>query len=126
MTVREDIRAEYHAELANWTRNVRVTRFISTTDESGREEGSFQNVAVGEPMWIQSISRGNEEVEERGLAAETTHYGFQYWDGFALEANDKVYDTDEQGQTHIYDVVRAHLKESHRVCELMEVLRDTD
>ena len=126
MTVKTDIRATYSAELANWQRPVSITRFTSVTDGSGREEGAFIEQTPDEPMWIQAISRGSEEVEARGLAAETTHIGFQHWDGFKMEANDKVYDTDEQGDTKEYDVIRAHLKESHRVAELMLVVRDTE
>ncbi|MGW8178849.1 MAG: hypothetical protein ACWGQW_08825 [bacterium] len=126
MSVRSDIRDQYHAELANWTRNVSVTRFISTTDETGRESGGFVSQTNSEPMWIQPLSKGTEEVEIRGLAAETTHLGFQRWDGFQLEPQDKIIDVDESGQTRNYDVVRAHLKESHRVAELMEVKRDTN
>jgi len=124
MTVRDDIRSEYHAELLNWVRPCQVQRFVAVTDATGRESGTFQSVAVDEPMWIQAVSQGDSEVEEKGLDARTTHLAFQKWDGFPLEPFDKIYDTDEQGYPHEYDVIRAHLKESHRVAELMLPKRD--
>jgi hypothetical protein len=124
MAVRDDIRAQYHAVLAQWTRPCQVQRFVATTDDTGREAGAFQAVAVDEPIWIQPISAGDATVEEKGLDSRTTHLAFLRWNGFELEPLDKIYDTDETSITREYDVIRAHLKESHRVAELMLPKRD--
>lgn len=121
-----EMRAVYDAQIADWVSNAQIMRYISTVDTTGRESGAFASVKVDEPVWIQAISRGNEEVEEAGQKALTTHLCFQYWNGFQLLPQDKIYWTDESGQEHIFDVVRAHLKESHRVAELNEVKREPE
>jgi len=119
MSARSDIRDQYHTVLADWARAAQVQRFISTVDTTGRQAGAFTPVATDEMLWIQPLSRGTSEILERGVDARTTHLAFQRWDGFPLVEMDKIYDTDEQGHLNEYDVVRAHLKESHRVAELM-------
>ena len=124
MTTRTMMRHQYHTVIDDWARDCEIRRFQSSVDATGRESGAFNVVEAAEPVWIQAVSRGDEAVVEKGLDSRTTHLAFQKWDGFALEPLDKIFDTDEQSNTHEYDVIRAHLKESHRVAELMLAKRN--
>lgn len=123
MIDKDGMRAQYAATIADWTRPVKLTRYIASTDTSGRAVGTFEIIAAAEPMWIQAISKGDVEVLSKGIAAETTHYGFTEWAGAVIMAMDKIEYTDEQGNLIQFDVVRSSQKDSHRITELKLVAR---
>lgn len=116
---RIEIRAEAEAEINAWATACNVTRFVSTTDFSGRKTGTWVSQSATELIWIQPAS-GTADTREFGISAETTHLAFQQHDGFALQAKDRILPT---GQTYEYDVLRALVYESHRLAELKLVPR---
>jgi len=116
---RPSMRDEIRKLVEDWGKNSRITRFISTTDDTGRESGSFQTQAASEKLWIQPIG-GFSDVKEQGLDEQTTHLAFQLWSGTSMEAKDRILPS---GNTYEYDVIRHHVKESHRVSELKLVVR---
>lgn len=114
------MREEVKDLVEEWKVPCDISRFISTKNAQGRLSGSFVNQISGESLWIQPIG-GLSEVEVRGLDDETTHLAYQSWSGYAMQAKDRIF---ASGDTYAYDVVRVHIKESHRVSELKQVKRD--
>jgi len=98
--------------------NVSIRRYISSVTTGGRLSGSFVEQAT-EKIWIQPVG-GFSEVEAADLDAQTTHLCFQYWSGYALQAKDRLLPS---GETLEYDVIRTHLKESHRFSEIKQARR---
>lgn len=117
---RAAIRAQAQAVIDDWAIASTVSRFISTTDASGKKTGSFVTQVSGELIWVQPLG-GNSDIREQGLNAETTHLAFQKHSGFALIPKDRILQT---GDTFEYDVLRAHIFESHRMAELKLVRRN--
>lgn len=117
---RAAIRAQAEAVIDDWAIPSTVTRFISTTDLSGKKTGSYVTQASGELIWIQPLG-GNSDIREQGLNAETTHLAFQKFTGFALVPKDRILPS---GGTFDFDVLRAHIFESHRMAELKLVRRN--
>jgi hypothetical protein len=116
------MRAQFAALMDDgWSVACAVTRFNGgTTDGAGHKSaGSFGSVATSEKIWIQAVA-GRSQIKEQGLDAETTHLAFQKYSGYALMPKDRILPS---GQTYAYDVVRAHVLESHRMAELKQVLR---
>jgi len=116
---RAAIRAQAQGVIDDWATNSTVSRFVSTTDASGKKTGSFVTQVSGEKIWIQPIG-GASDVREQGLNDETTHLAFQKHSGFALVAKDRIL---QSGGTFEYDVLKAHVLESHRMAELKLVRR---
>lgn len=118
---RAAIRAQAQGVIDDWAINSTVTRFVSTTDASGKKVGSFQTQATNEKIWIQPIG-GTSDIREQGLSAETTHVAFQKFTGFVLIPKDRIL---QSGGAYEYDVLRALVFESHRMAEL-QLVRRTD
>lgn len=117
------MRAQAKSVIEDWGVSCDVTRFTPTTDTSGRKTGTFVNITPSggtDPIiWIQPIA-GNSDVRDQGLNAETTHLAFQKWSGSSLEPKDRI---DPPGTNYVYDVIAAHVLESHRMAELKQVRR---
>ena len=101
-----------------WGKTTSVSRFISSVVSGGRLSGAFVQQS-SEIIWIQPVG-GFSDVKEADLDDETTHLCFQYWSGYGMKAKDRVLPS---GETLEYDVIRTHLKESHRFSELKQVRR---
>jgi hypothetical protein len=117
---RAAIRAQAQMVIDDWAVATTVSRFVSTTDLSGKKTGTYVTQASGEKIWIQPIG-GESDIREQGLNAETTHLAFQKWSGFALLPKDRILPT---GDPFEYDVLRALVLESHRMAELKLVRRN--
>ena len=117
---RAAIQAQAQAVIDDWAIPSNVTRFIATTDATGKKTGTFVSQAATEKIWIQPIS-GYSDVKAQGVNAETTHLAFQKFSGFALIPKDRILPS---GGVFSYDVLRAHVFESHRMAELKLVRRD--
>jgi hypothetical protein len=116
---RAAIRAQAQTVIDDWSIPSTVSRFIATTDLSGKKTGSFVTQVSNELIWIQPIS-GNSDIREQGLNDETTHLAFQKHSGFALVAKDRIL---QSGGVYEFDVLRALIFESHRMAELKLVRR---
>lgn len=114
------MRAQAKAEIEAAAATCTLKRFNPTTDSSGRKTGSYDNVSTTVPIWIQPTA-GNSQVRQQGLNAETTHLAFQAHDGTALLAGDRI--TNNADSTYAYDVIHAHVLETHRMAELKLVKR---
>jgi len=117
---RAAIRAQAQVVIDDWAIPSTVSRFIATTDSTGKKSGSFVTQVSSEKIWIQPIS-GNSDIREQGLNAETTHLAFQKHSGFELVPKDRIL---QSGGVYEYDVLRAHVLESHRMAELKLVRRN--
>lgn len=113
------MKAEFDDLKEEWGKETVVKRFISSLNAQGRLSGSFTTVLSGEIMWVQPAA-GSSEVEDLGIDELTTHLAFQKFSGTAMQAKDRVTVT---GDAFDYDVVRVHIKESHRVNELKQIKR---
>jgi len=117
--LRTMIRSQAEAVINDWAANCTVSRATITTDDSGRKVRSYASVATAEKIWIQPLS-GEESVQPEGVEAQTTHRAFQQRDGYALEPNDRILPS---GGTYAFDVVAAHVYESHRQAQVKQVAR---
>ncbi len=114
------MRAQFDSLLdAGWGSLCAVTRLSGTADSAGHISGSFASKASGEKIWIQPLA-GRSSIDSKNLAAETTHLAFQKYSGYALRPKDRILPS---GATYAYDVIRAHVFESHRMAELKQDLR---
>ncbi len=102
-----------------WGSLCRVTRLSGVADSAGHISGSFATLVSGERIWLQAIA-GRSSIDNKNLDAETTHLAFQKWSGTALRPKDRVLPS---GESYVYDVIRAHLLESHRMAEVKQDLR---
>lgn len=118
---RTAIRAQAQAVIDDWAINSTVSRFVSTTDGTGKKTGSFVTQVTSEKIWIQPLG-GQSDIREQGLNDETTHLAFQKHSGFELLPKDRIL---QSGATYDFDVIRAHIFESHRMAEL-KLVRRTD
>lgn len=116
-----EMRAQVDAVMADWAVNCSVSRFSpGTTDAAGHlSAGTFASVATAEPIWLQAIG-GSSRIRELGLDAQTTHLAFQKWSGVALQPKDRLLPS---GQSVAFDVIRAHVYESHRMAEVKQNLK---
>lgn len=114
------MRAQAATVINDWAATCDVTRFNPSTDTSGRKTGSYSAVSGGSnvDIWIQPIA-GNSDIRGQGLNSETTHLAFQEWAGVALVPKDRI----DDGSDFVYDVIAAHVLESHRMSELKQVRR---
>jgi len=115
------MRAQFNSLLSGqgWGSLCAVTRLSGTVDSAGHISGSFASLASSVRIWIQPIA-GRSSIDNKNLNAETTHLGFQKYSGTALRPKDRVLPS---GETYSYDVIRAHVFDSHRMCELKQDLR---
>lgn len=114
------MRAQAKAEIEAAASTCTLKRFNSSTDTSGRKTGTYDNVSAAVPIWIQPTA-GNSQVRQQGLSAETTHLAFQAHDGTPLLPSDRI--TKNSDATYAYDVIHAHVLETHRMAELKLVQR---
>jgi hypothetical protein len=117
---RAAIRGQAQVVIDDWSIPSTVSRFIATTDSAGKKTGTFVTQVASELIWVQPLG-GNSDIREQGLNAETTHLAFQKYSGFALIPKDRIL---QSGDTFEYDVLRAHIFESHRMAELKLVRRN--
>lgn len=113
------MREEISSLVQEWGKNCTISRNVLVTTADGRESGGFATQAT-EILWIQPVDRGGSDVKTKGIDEETTHYAWQKYSGYAMRAKDRIL---ESGATYSYDVVRVHVKESHRLSELKLVTR---
>jgi len=116
---RPQMRQEIYDLILEWGKNCTISRFVSSTTADGRKSGSFVTRGT-EILWVQPVDRGGSDVKTQGIDEETTHFAWQRFSGLAMQAKDRIL---ESGATYEYDVVRVHVKESHRVSELKLVTR---
>ncbi len=114
------MRAQFDSLLdAGWGSPCKVSRLSGTTDAEGEISGTFATLASGERIWIQPLA-GRSMIDARGLNAETTHLAFQKITGVKLMPKDRILPS---GESYVYDVMRAHVLETHRMAELKQDLR---
>jgi hypothetical protein len=102
-----------------WGTLCRISRLSGTADTRGHMSGSFVTLQSGARIWIQALA-GRSSIDTKNLNAETTHLAFQKYSGTAMRPKDRVLPS---GETYSYDVIRAHVFESHRMAELKQDLR---
>ncbi len=114
------MRAQFNSLLdAGWGVACAITRLSGTADNEGEISGSFVSVTTSERIWIQPLA-GRSMIDNKGLNAETTHLAFQKTSGTPLRPKDRILPS---GETYVYDVMRAHVLETHRMAELKQDLR---
>lgn len=115
------IRAQFNSLLSGqgWGSLCAVTRLSGVADSAGHISGSFASISASERIWIQPLA-GRSSIGNKNLDSETTHLAFQKWSGAALKPKDRILPA---GETYAYDVIRAHVLESHRMAELKQDLR---
>lgn len=101
-----------------WGKTTSIRRYTSSVVTGGRLSGAFVEQTT-EVIWIQPVG-GFSDVKEADLDEQTSHLCFQRHTGFAIQAKDRLLPS---GETLEYDVIRTHLKESHRFSELKQVRR---
>jgi|SRR6266850_3856733 len=114
------MRAQFDSLIdAGWGIASRISRLSGTTDSSGHIGGTFATLVSNEKIWIQALA-GRSSIDTKNLDAETTHLAFQKRTGQALLPKDRILPS---GATYVFDVIRAHIFETHRMAELKQDLR---
>ena len=114
------MQAQFNSLLdAGWGKNSLVTRLSGTADTEGEITQATTILASGERIWIQALA-GRAQISTMGLNAETTHLAFQKLAGVALRAKDRILPS---GETYVYDVIDAHVLETHRMAQVKRDLR---
>ena len=116
---RAGMRDDIEGLITEWGSVCTISRLSGALNTEGRFSGAFLDLTSSEVLWIQPTV-GFSRVIEFGLNEQTTHFAWQKHDGTTLRAKDKVLVT---GDTLKYDVIRVHLKESHRIMELKQIQR---
>ncbi len=114
------MRAQFDSLLdAGWGVNCVITRLSGSVDSEGEVSGSYVTLTASERVWIQPLA-GRSLIDNKGLNAETTHLAFQKIAGTKLLPKDRILPS---GETYVYDVMRTHTLETHRMSELKQDLR---
>ena len=103
-----------------WGKNSTIKRqSTAVLNAQGRLSGDFVTQITDEVLFVQPIA-GSSTIVSEGIDDETTHLAYQKFSGFIMEPKDRV---TVSGDSFDFDVVRIHVKESHRVTELKQITR---
>lgn len=113
------MRTDVEGIVNEWGKNTTIKRQSTSLNAQGRFSGGFATVATDEVLFVQPVA-GDSTIVSEGIDDETTHFTYQKFSGFVMEVKDRV---TVSGDSFDFDVVRIHVKESHRFIELKQITR---